>query len=92
MAKEKPKRVSKPNKEEKSPQNELKDSKDDSEDKKTEEYELIIKPTEGVQTTFYSIKEGGGKIGRHSSNQMVILEESVSRFHAEIIFQSVNYE
>ncbi len=52
-----------------------------------QESELIIQPTEGTQTTFYCIKESGGKIGRHSSNQMVILEESVSRFHAEILFK-----
>ena len=50
--------------------------------------ELIIQPTEGAQTTFYCIKDTGGKIGRHSTNQMVILEESVSRFHAEILFKN----
>lgn len=56
-----------------------------------QECELIIQPTEGTQTTFYCIKESGGKIGRHSSNQMVILEESVSRFHAEIVFKSKEF-
>lgn len=56
-----------------------------------QECELIIQPTEGTQTTFYCIKESGGKIGRHSSNQMVILEESVSRFHAEIVFKNKEF-
>lgn len=55
------------------------------------ECELIIQPTEGAQTTFYCIKDTGGKIGRHSSNQMVILEESVSRYHAEILFKSKEF-
>ena len=55
------------------------------------EFELIIKPTEGIQTTFYSIKENGGKIGRHSCNQIVILEESVSRYHAEIGFENKKF-
>ena len=51
-------------------------------------YELIIKPIEGIQTTFYSIKERGGKIGQHSVNQIVILEESVSAYHAQISFKN----
>lgn len=55
------------------------------------ENELIIQPTEGAQTTFYCIKDSGGKIGRHSSNQMVILEESVSRYHAEILFKNKDF-
>ena len=50
--------------------------------------ELIIQPSEGPQTSFYCIKESGGKIGRHSSNQILILEESISRYHAEIQFKN----
>ena len=57
----------------------------------TADNELIIQPTEGAQTTFYCIKDSGGKIGRHSSNQMVILEESVSRYHAEILFKNKDF-
>ena len=41
---------------------------------------------EGSQTNFYRFDSKGGKIGRHSSNEMVILEESISRHHAEIMF------
>ena len=48
--------------------------------------ELIIRPIEGRQTNFYYIKESGGKIGRHSVNEVVIYDESVSRHHAEITF------
>lgn len=48
--------------------------------------ELIIRPIEGKQTNFYYIKESGGKIGRHSVNEVVIYDESVSRHHAEITF------
>ncbi|EGR33735.1 hypothetical protein IMG5_041730 [Ichthyophthirius multifiliis] len=51
-------------------------------------YELIIEPVEGVQANYFCIKEQGGKIGRHSSNQILILEESISRFHAEIEFKN----
>ena len=56
------------------------------------EQEIIIRPTEGIQTTFYSLKEAGGKIGRHSANEIVILEESVSRFHAEIAFKNKEFK
>ena len=50
--------------------------------------ELIIRPIEGRQTNFYYIKEQGGKIGRHSVNEVVIYDESVSRHHAEITFET----
>jgi pSer/pThr/pTyr-binding forkhead associated (FHA) protein len=56
-------------------------------EKVTKQQELIIQPTDGPQSNYYSIKEDGGKIGRHSSNQILILEESISRYHAEIIFK-----
>lgn len=48
---------------------------------------------EGQQNNFYCIKEVGAKIGRHSSNQILILEENISRYHAEVTFASgvVNY-
>lgn len=50
--------------------------------------ELIIQPIEGPQSNFYHIKEQGGKIGRHSHNELVIYDESVSRYHAQIIFKN----
>jgi pSer/pThr/pTyr-binding forkhead associated (FHA) protein len=45
--------------------------------------ELLIQQSDGV-SSFYCLKEEGAKIGRHSSNKILILEESVSRYHAEI--------
>lgn len=50
------------------------------------ETELVLQPVEGSQTNFYRFDFKGGKIGRHSTNEMVILEESISRHHAEIVF------
>jgi len=50
------------------------------------EIELVLQPVEGSQTNFYRFDSKGGKIGRHSSNEMVILDESISRHHAEIMF------
>ena len=50
--------------------------------------EMILQPIEGSQANFFHIKETGGKIGRHSHNQVVILDESVSRNHAEILFKN----
>ena len=50
--------------------------------------ELIIQPFDGVQTNnFYCLNEEGGRIGRHSNNEIVVLEESVSRFHSKIEFK-----
>ena len=37
------------------------------------------------------MKEDGGKIGRHSSNQILILEESISRYHAEIVYHEKKF-
>jgi len=50
--------------------------------------ELIIQPVDGVQSNnFYCINENGGRIGRHSNNEIVILEESVSRHHSIIEYK-----
>lgn len=50
---------------------------------------LIIQPVDGVQTNnFFWVSESGGRIGRHSNNEIVILEESVSRYHSKIEFQN----
>ena len=61
---------------------------DEEEGDRTKEYELIIQQYDGPQTSFYSVKEEGAKIGRHSSNQILILDESISRFHADIKFEN----
>lgn len=55
---------------------------DEDDEEKRKEYELVIQQYDGPQTSFYSVKEEGAKIGRHSSNQILILDESISRFHA----------
>lgn len=50
--------------------------------------ELIIQPVDGAQSnSFYCINETGGRIGRHSNNEIVILEESVSRHHSIIEYK-----
>lgn len=43
-------------------------------------------------SSFFILKEEGGKIGRHSSNNILILEESVSRYHAEIEYDQMEGE
>lgn len=49
--------------------------------------ELIISYLEGHQNSFYCITEKGGRVGRHSNNEVLIYEESISRYHAEIAFR-----
>jgi pSer/pThr/pTyr-binding forkhead associated (FHA) protein len=51
-----------------------------------------VQPTEYINSSLYCIGEQGGKIGRHSCNQMVVLEESVSRYHAEIVFDEGKFK
>ena len=60
---------------------------DEEDENKKKEYQLIIQQSDGPQTSFFSVKEEGAKIGRHSSNQILILDESISRYHAEIKFE-----
>eukprot|EP01017_Pseudomicrothorax_dubius_P014424 TRINITY_DN1683_c0_g1_i11.p1 TRINITY_DN1683_c0_g1~~TRINITY_DN1683_c0_g1_i11.p1 ORF type:complete len:466 (+),score=48.88 TRINITY_DN1683_c0_g1_i11:221-1618(+) len=48
------------------------------------EFDLILQPLDGSQNSFYAVTTKGAKLGRHSSNEIVVLEESVSRQHAEI--------
>lgn len=49
---------------------------------------MIINSIEGNDQLSHTIDESGAKIGRHSSNKIVIYDESVSRHHAEIIFNA----
>lgn len=65
---------------------EMMDEEEEDEENKKKEFELIIHQYDGPQTSFFSVKEEGAKIGRHSSNQILILDESISRYHAEIKF------
>lgn len=43
------------------------------------------------QTNNYYLKEKGGSIGRQASNEIVIMDEFVSRHHAEIIYERERY-
>lgn len=47
---------------------------------------ITVKSIEGPSDMNFKVDCEGIKIGRHSSNQIVIFDESVSRYHAEIIF------
>lgn len=60
---------------------------EEGDQEKKKQFQLIIQQYDGPQSSFFSVKEGGAKIGRHSSNAILILDESISRFHAEIQFQ-----
>jgi pSer/pThr/pTyr-binding forkhead associated (FHA) protein len=50
-------------------------------------FELILQALDASQNSFYCITTKGAKLGRHASNEIVILEESVSRYHAQIIWE-----
>jgi len=39
----------------------------------------------------FTITTDGTQIGRHSTNQIVIFDESVSRYHADIFFQDEKF-
>ena len=39
----------------------------------------------------FTISEQGMQIGRHSTNQIVIFDESVSRYHADIFFKNEKF-
>lgn len=45
---------------------------------------ILIKSVETISEVSYKISESLCKIGRHSTNNIVIFDESVSRFHAQI--------
>jgi pSer/pThr/pTyr-binding forkhead associated (FHA) protein len=47
---------------------------------------MILNSIEGNDQLSHTIDEHGAKIGRHSSNKIVIYDESVSRHHAEIFY------
>ena len=47
---------------------------------------ITIKSLEGPTDMHFNVETDGIKIGRHSSNQIVIFDEGVSRYHAEIVF------
>ena len=53
------------------------------------EPELILQPLDGTQNNFYRVTIKGAKLGRHSSNEIVVLEESVSRHHAQITWDPI---
>lgn len=64
------------------------DDDDDSKDKNEKWSKvMIIQPIEGPQSNFFHVKESGARIGRHSHNDIVIMDESVSRNHAHIAFK-----
>jgi pSer/pThr/pTyr-binding forkhead associated (FHA) protein len=51
-----------------------------------EEAYIVILSIEGPSDLNHTITEQGSRIGRHSSNQIVIYDESISRHHAEIFY------
>lgn len=48
----------------------------------------MIRSIEGPHDLSHTINTGGSKIGRHSSNEIVIFDESVSRYHAQIQYEN----
>ncbi len=58
--------------------------------KNQEKNQIVINSIEGATEVSHTINEQGARIGRHSSNQIVIYDESVSRHHAEIFYDYAN--
>lgn len=58
---------------------------------KHEPNELVIKQCESSIYSCYSLKEQGGMIGRNSKNEIHVVDENVSRFHAQIDYENRNY-
>ena len=52
---------------------------------------MIIRSIEGPHDLSHVINSNGSKIGRHSSNEIVIFDESVSRYHAQINYESQTF-
>lgn len=52
---------------------------------------ITVKSVEGPNDMNFKVDAKGTKIGRHSSNQIVIFDESVSRYHAEIGFSNNSF-
>ena len=49
--------------------------------------ELILQPVDETHKYIFRVNESGAKIGRQSSNNLVLCDESVSRFHCEVFFK-----
>lgn len=52
---------------------------------------IVIKSIEGPSDINYKVGEEGTDIGRHSTNKIVIFDESVSRYHAQVIHRDSNF-
>ena len=66
-------------------------SKSEKEKKEEDEEHILIKSIEGPNDMNFKVKKDGITIGRHSSNKIVIYDESVSRFHAKIVYEQSNF-
>lgn len=52
---------------------------------------IVIKSIEGPSDINYKVGEEGTDIGRHSTNKIVIFDESVSRYHAQVTYRDSNF-
>lgn len=55
--------------------------------RRREPIELVIHQAEQNVFQNYSIREEGASLGRHKDNTVTVVDELVSRFHAEIQFE-----
>ena len=54
---------------------------------KNDEDFIVVKSIEGPNDMNFTVGEDGITIGRHSSNKIVIFDESVSRYHAKVVYR-----